>query len=101
MNLSLYEIEACMEHELKLARAKFPLTKDLLLAFAEESGEFIKAVMDYEDFKATRADVFKEGIQAMAMIARVLQEGDSQRLWDGGTELDPVNYLKGGERNGL
>jgi hypothetical protein len=63
----LAEVEA----ELARARAKFPGDVVRTLAFSEEAGELVKAVLD-ED----AANVRKEAVQAAAMAARIVLDGD-------------------------
>lgn len=62
--------------EVKRARTKFPSPNHLTLAFAEESGEVIKAILDFKHGKGYIEDVQKEMVQAMAMLIRLAEEGD-------------------------
>jgi len=78
--------------EAKRARDLFPSPRHLVLAFAEESGEVVKAALDYfngsTDPDATEsmmAEVEKELIQACAMLIRLYDEGDPT------IRLDPIN----------
>lgn len=57
--------------EVLRARKLFPGSNLNLLALGEEYGELVKACMD-EDHGA----IYKEGIQTIAMVVRVLTEGD-------------------------
>lgn len=69
--------------ELEKAREKFPTNKLLALAFAEESGEFIKAVLDYEQKGGSLNDIHKEAVQTIAMAIRLLEEGDNSLKYKG------------------
>lgn len=60
--------------ELRRARAKFPGTNLLTTAFAEEAGELVKAILDGYNGKAS--DIYTEAIQTIAMVVRLLEEGD-------------------------
>lgn len=60
-----------VEDEVTRARTLFPGNKLQYLACMEEVGEFSKALLD-----ESVEDIRKEGIQAMAMIARVILDGD-------------------------
>lgn len=62
--------------EVERARAKFLSPDHLTLAFAEESGEVVKAILDFKHGKAHIEDVQKEMVQAMAMLIRLAEEGD-------------------------
>ena len=64
--------------EVSRARGLHPDPALLSLAFAEESGEVIKALLDHREGKpgATMAAFRKECIQAAAMAVRLYQEGD-------------------------
>lgn len=57
--------------EVLRARKLFPGNNLNLLALGEEYGELVKACMD-EDHGA----IYKEGVQTIAMVIRVLTEGD-------------------------
>lgn len=62
--------------EVQRARSKFPKPDYLVTAFSEESGEFVKAVLDKMFGKATKDDVYSEAIQVIAMAVRLIEEGD-------------------------
>lgn len=66
-----------VEYELAEARSKFPKNELLGYAFAEESGEFIKAMLDNASNKCDdlTGDVYKEAVQTVAMVIRLLEEG--------------------------
>jgi hypothetical protein len=57
--------------EVRRARAKFPDPSNLTVAFAEEAGEVVKAVMG-EPWE----NVYNEAVQAAAMACRLALEGD-------------------------
>lgn len=69
--------------EISSARNKFPSNKHLGLAFAEEAGELVKAVLDYEQKGGTKSQVRKEAIQACAMAFRLLMEGSEELVYQG------------------
>lgn len=60
--------------ELRRARAKFPGTDLLTTAFAEEAGELVKAILD--NYNGKQSDIYVEAIQTIAMVVRLLEEGD-------------------------
>lgn len=62
--------------ELARAREMFPCTIDIVLAAAEEGGELVKAALDHKYKNAPAKDILKEAVQAAAMAARVVTEGD-------------------------
>lgn len=62
--------------ELARARTLFPSNEHIVLAFAEEAGEVVKAVLDHKQGKASIADVRKEIVQTMSMLLRIAEEGD-------------------------
>ncbi len=64
--------------EVNQARSLHPEPELLSLAFAEEAGEVIKALLDLREGKpgATLEAFQKECIQAAAMAVRLYQEGD-------------------------
>lgn len=66
-----------VREELRRARSKFPRSVNQLLAFAEESGELVKAVLDHSYGKGTEDEVYAEAVQAAAMALRVAVEGDA------------------------
>lgn len=68
-----------INRELESARMRFPTADDLLLAFFEESGELVQAMLDSRE--TCNDDIVKrirkEAIQAAAMAIRILHEGDA------------------------
>lgn len=92
-NLVSIDWATMVQDELKLARAKFPKPDLLTLAFVEESGEFVQAVLDLRAGKGSHTRVIREGIQAMAMVVRLLEEGDPQACPDMGIPAEhwPAN----------
>jgi len=76
MDLSLERIMYCVESEILGAREKFPSNKHMLAAFSEEAGEVAREMLQNEYGKGSRAKVFKELVQTMAMAVRLIQEGD-------------------------
>jgi NTP pyrophosphatase (non-canonical NTP hydrolase) len=70
------QIHQAVAEEVARARDLFPSNEDLLLAFAEEAGEVVKAFMDLKQKGAPAWSVAKELVQVMAMAHRLLQEGD-------------------------
>lgn len=54
----------------------FPKSDHVLLALNEEHGELVKAIMDHKYGKGSIEDVRSEAIQVMAMILRLVEEGD-------------------------
>lgn len=65
-----------VSQEVERARELFPSNEELVLSYVEESGEFIKAILDQKAGKGNSAEVLIEGVQAIAMIVRLLEEGD-------------------------
>ena len=57
--------------EINRARRKFPDPSNLTVAFAEEAGEVVKAVMS-----EAWSHVYEEAVQAAAMACRLAVEGD-------------------------
>lgn len=74
--LTRERIMYCVEAEIQKSRNKFPSNKKILYAVIEESGELVKAMLDLDQGKGTANDVFKEGVQVIATVIRLLQEGD-------------------------
>ncbi len=68
-----------VDDEVTRARKKFPSSKHVVLAMAEESGELVRAALGhmYKPGAANVANVRKEAIQTIAMCVRILQEGDA------------------------
>lgn len=81
--VELYSLFNSVEGEVLSAMQKFPSNKHLGLAFAEEAGELVKAVLDFEQKGGDKAQIRKEAIQAMAMAARLLLEGDASTKFKG------------------
>ncbi len=65
-----------IEAELTRARAKFPRGYNLNMALQEESGEFASAQMQ----QLGAAEIRKEGIQVIAMVVRIIEEGDASLI---------------------
>lgn len=72
-----------VKKEAEKARTKFPSSRLLGLAFAEESGELIKAVLDFEQKGGTKEQIYKEAVQTCAMALRLLTEGDETLVFKG------------------
>ena len=62
--------------EMVLAQHRFPAPNYVLLKVAEEAGELVKAAVHYAELRGTWANVEDEAVQAIAMILRLLDEGD-------------------------
>lgn len=60
------------------AKRKFPQPNYTALKVAEEAGEVIKAAVHYAEGRDTWEHVEAEAIQAIAMIFRLLTEGDQR-----------------------
>lgn len=77
--------------EVLRARKLFPGNNLNILALCEEHGELVKACMD------EKADaIYKEGIQTIAMVIRVLTEGDvSTNQFRASKGLPPIVAQKG------
>lgn len=58
------------------ASQKFPQPNYTALKIAEEAGEVIKALVHYAENRGSWQDVKDESVDAVAMILRVLREGD-------------------------
>lgn len=63
--------------EIDRARAIAPGSKNRLLAFVEESGELVQAVMNYYEGKGCLDSVLTEAIHSGATLFRLIDEGDS------------------------
>jgi len=59
-----------------IAQERYPAPNYTLLKVAEESGEVIKAAVHYGEGRGQWSDVEGESVQAIAMILRLLDEGD-------------------------
>lgn len=82
VNSFLGEVRA----ELLRARAKFPGSRIMTIALAEEFGELAKAILD-----EPAANVRKEAVQTATMAARVVLDGDSSvDSWREAKGLDPL-----------
>lgn len=55
---------------------KYPQPNYVCLKVAEEAGEIIKAAVHYTEGRGEWEEVEKESIQTIAMIIRLLTEGD-------------------------
>ncbi len=77
--------------EVLRARKLFPGNNLNILALCEEHGELVKACMD------EKADaIYKEGVQTIAMVIRVLTEGDvSTNQFRASKGLPPIVAQKG------
>lgn len=60
-----------------MAQEKFPAPNYTLLKVAEEAGEVVKAAIHYAEHRGRWSDVEGEAVQAIAMILRLLGEGDA------------------------
>jgi hypothetical protein len=58
------------------AQIGFPQPNYAALKVAEECGELVRAAVHYSEGRATWAEVEAEAVQAIAMILRLLCEGD-------------------------
>jgi hypothetical protein len=81
MNLEMFFID--VRTELRKARRAFPTNKHLGMAFAEESGELIKAVLDFEQKDGSERQIYKEAVQACAMAIRLVEEGSEELEYRG------------------
>ena len=62
--------------EVEEARGKFPSSDLLGYAFAEESGELIKAILDRRNGKGiSELAIYQEAVQVVAMVIRLMEEG--------------------------
>ena len=67
-----------IEIELQSTRKKIPGNAHMMNALTEEVGEISKALLDLEfEEKGSNLDVYNECIQAIAVIFRIIEEGDS------------------------
>jgi NTP pyrophosphatase (non-canonical NTP hydrolase) len=60
----------------KKAQIKHPQPNYVCLKVAEEAGEVVQAAVHYREGRKTWADVEGEAVDAIAMIMRLLVEGD-------------------------
>lgn len=84
-----------VEDEIGRARRNFPGNKNLGYAFTEESGELIKALLDYSNaqekssvlgdlvIKRYHSDIYKEAVQTAAMLFRLMLEGSPELEFKG------------------
>jgi hypothetical protein len=75
-NIGLELIWAMVKFELSHAREVFPSNRHMLTVLNEEVGELNKAMLDYEYNKCDKNEIITEAIQTIAMVVRLLQEGD-------------------------
>lgn len=71
------------EEELERARELFPENDLLGYALIEEVGELIQAILNFKQGKGMSREIYKEGVQSMAMIIRLLEEGSPEMGFDG------------------
>lgn len=62
--------------EIGVAKSKFPTNKHLIAAATEEFGELVKAILDHTQKGQPSSRIYDEGVQAIAMVARLVLEGD-------------------------
>lgn len=75
-----------VRQELMRARRLFPGDRIMGLAFTEEAGELVKAMLDEPS-----ANVRKEAVQVATMAARIVLDGDSSVVeWRRGKGLDQI-----------
>ena len=80
---------ADINKEINKARKKFPSSNHLGLAYIEESGEFIKEILDFHNRKndltkgLRKEKIYREAVQTVAMIFRLLEEGSGELNFDG------------------
>lgn len=60
-----------------MAKERFPAPNYTLLKVAEEAGELIKAAVHYGEERGQWSEVEEEAVQSIAMILRLLDEGDA------------------------
>lgn len=85
------KIIADMLEELKRAREKFPENDVQFIALIEEVGEFAQSILHLKEKQdgtlSTQAElrekVYREGIQTLAMVMRLLCEGDRSTAYRG------------------
>lgn len=58
------------------AKQRFPQPNYITLKIAEESGEVIRACVHYAEFRVKWTEVEDEIVQLLAMLIRLIQEGD-------------------------
>lgn len=71
-----------VEREVERAREKFPSNDLLGYAFVEESGELTKAILDKRNSREgghfMDIEIYKEAVQTVAMVIRLLEEGSHE-----------------------
>lgn len=72
----LFELTLKAWHEAQKAMLKYPQPNYVLTKVAEEAGEVVKAGVHAAEGRMPLEEVEKEAVQAIAMIFRVLVEGD-------------------------
>lgn len=72
--------------ELDRARKKFPSANHSLIALMEEVGEFAQARLKCAAGKDETENLFKEGMQVVTMVLRVLFENDESFMLTDYTE---------------
>ena len=71
------EMAEAIDYEIAEARKKFPSAKNVHAALYEEIGEATKLLLNqYHSEAIPSRDIYRELIQAAAMIVRLAQEGD-------------------------
>src|ERR1700677_4201172 len=101
------ELYRLIDAELVSARKKFPKATKMFAVIQEEVGELAQAMLTYDsgeckhrygiEFQTAHGNVVKEGVQAIAMIIRLLEEGDPAHVWyppdwlaDRGADPQPI-----------
>ncbi len=72
-----FDFPTDVANELAFARTKFPSNRHMGLAFGEESGELLRALLECTYKKGPHRNVYREAVQAAAMAQRIAEEGDS------------------------
>lgn len=62
--------------EAERAMLKFPQPNYVITKLAEEAGEVVKASVHFAEGRETRENVLKEVTQCIAMLIRLMVEGD-------------------------
>lgn len=70
-SVGLDEFLMAIKMEILRARMLYPSCEGVVAAMVEEVGEVANAYLDN-----TRSEIVKEGVQACAMVARLVLEGD-------------------------
>ena len=79
MKFTLEQFLKDVAAEVERARSLFPVPDNQTLAFGEEAGELIRAVLERHYGKSGDEEVYTEAVQAAAMAARVVLDGDGVR----------------------